>query len=93
MKIFLFFAAIGVYLYSVWVEKVIWNWFLPEFFGFPAITFIQMGAISVLLNCIRYNVKPKDLDQSSEDRSKLVIAGYVYFTLALGMAYLWRLAI
>jgi hypothetical protein len=93
MQFFLFASGIGAYLYSVWVEKVIWNWFLPEFFGLPVITFVQMGALSVLINCLRYNIKPSDLDHDNADRLKLVISGYVYFTLALGMAYLWRLAI
>ena len=93
MTFFIIVSGIGAYLYSVWVEKVIWNWFLPVFFGLPEITFVQMGALSVLLNCLRYNVKPKDLDRSDGDNLKLIIAGYIYFTVALGIAYLWRLAI
>jgi hypothetical protein len=95
MKGFLLFAiSMGVYIYAVFVEKVVWNWYMPETFGLPVLTMPQVAGITILAAIAVRAVRIEDARPKTDDEKIGHISFCIaYWSMGLLFAYLWRLAI
>jgi hypothetical protein len=87
------FGTLG-YFWAVFVEMKVYNWFMPSAFGLPYLTYAQVGGITLLFGLTTRAIRGDDMDvKTDEEKNNKMIFMALYWTMGLGIAYLWKLAL
>lgn len=89
--------CIPVFLFTVWVDKIVWNWFMPELFGLPIMTFWGMAGLSIVLNSLTkastiHIAKTYDKVEPQERYAHLIVGGLAIHSITLVLGWLFKSA-
>ena len=92
--IFFIFGLLS-YFWAVFVEMKVYNWFMPDAFGLPILSYPEMGGIAIFFGLVVSTSFKKEIIVPYTEREKIgrIIFAFIAYTFGLGIAYLWRLAI